>query len=120
MEFDQNFLKATKSFERILEGLFMANSPSAPKTPPWEMVLEIDGEPIPFDELPFMEFTRRSKERLAALKEKHEYKVYCTPGNARKLKDALNYDKFKEVISKIGFPGLKMPASLCLILAGSR
>jgi len=107
MEIEPKYLTEFQAFERLLERLFMPNN-QAEKSPPWEATLVIDSLPVVFPELPYFEFTRRSPKRLAELKDTGEYYAYCTPGNAKKLKEALGYEKFLAVKKQIEFPGLKM------------
>jgi hypothetical protein len=109
MKNDLFILTAVESFERLFGELFMGN-PKPPETPsPWETELVIDGPPVVFPALPYFRFTRRSATKLKELggKERYEFKAYCTPGGAKKLKKETGYQKFLAVVGTIEIASLK-------------
>jgi hypothetical protein len=106
MENDRKFLKEIEQFERFFAEVFKVNDqPHKPLPKAEDLVL--DGPAQSFGELPFFRFTRRSKERQKELGETGEYKAYCTPGDAKILKEDMGYKQFLDALKKVEFAGFK-------------
>jgi hypothetical protein len=106
MKHDRNFLTEIAQFERFFTEVFRVNDrPQKPMPKGTDLV--IDGPAVVFEQLPYFSFTRRSKERQAELGENGEFKAYCTPGDAKILKEDMGYAPFLDALKKVEFAGFK-------------